>query len=819
MGNYKATLRVVAVCMAAATLCAEDEATAEDSRLWILRSHYEQSEATLSGEGIWRFDQVRGTYERVHPLYYNVRAAGAGAYLAHRGDRLLLEGPAYVEFDISPVRVLRRYKSLAAESGLWAFQGVVLTRTAATELGIPAGIYGFPFCANHGAIAPGCGLFRAPGYDQPTANRTRYDLIYRRSLDPSDTALELVKQLPSPMADASINRRFLALDRRRHLFWSRAEGDIVSNSEERIEILSTIRVNSGNFSQEEVRSFLRGIVTRDSPDHFRRASTFAYDPITDSLYETFTYYLSSANDTRFVRLSTQSGREEVLERISGPGEPLVVPIAVAAPESDNAAEEDVWLIPVVADNEGANGTYWRSDVALFNSSDSTLNVTLHSVSTQRKLEYSLSAHKSILVRNILQTLRGPDAAGIGGTADALIVTYSGGQRGHRSLTTWSRTYTGASTGGELSEAVPSLPSQIGYSTHLPSFVLTDDVEGATHAAFILDKRDPARFRHNIGVVNVGPEPFRVRLRYGTLFADSSSTSETEVAFDVLPHSVTIRNVEQLFAPSVIATRSPRIFVVAEKPAAVWLSMIDNLTGAAILIPYELYAFRGDRSRLAIPLITTSSQAGLSFDLFGYFPRVDSADPEQNPSAMIFGTNGCVAQGHSTRLIGETGAPTSGIDGRYWINVFPRIERQLGCNAGAVEMPLASWMSGYLRVNGEKGVSDFMPFYPQIGWPEMSFAGVEISSSARADLGLYNGLEQPQSYVIRAYARDGRLDAETMRTLAAHETVVVPVEQLVGDGESRIYGITVKSGGSEAQSHVWAYVTRIDKRSGDITTQW
>src|SRR5258708_27650541 len=117
-------LRATALCAAAAALAAG--AFAGD-HLWVVREHYAGSTATLGSEGIWRFDPLARTYARAHPLFYNTAAAASGAALVASGDRLILQGPAYVEFDVTPVRVVRRYRGLPDSTGRWS--GALYTRS------------------------------------------------------------------------------------------------------------------------------------------------------------------------------------------------------------------------------------------------------------------------------------------------------------------------------------------------------------------------------------------------------------------------------------------------------------------------------------------------------------------------------------------------------------------------------------------------------------------------------------------------------------------------------------------------------------------
>jgi hypothetical protein len=121
------------------------------------------------------------------------------------------------------------------------------------------------------------------------------------------------------------------------------------------------------------------------------------------------------------------------------------------------------MIPAVGELHGLNGTFWRSDVWLYNPAESDVDVTIRrvvrpaSTSTQH-----LAAHGSVVLRNVLSTLGG-GSAGDGVTLDALVIDapYHRGAQ----LSAYSRTFTDASDGGTYGQAVPAVPSTVGYSTH------------------------------------------------------------------------------------------------------------------------------------------------------------------------------------------------------------------------------------------------------------------------------------------------------------------------------------------------------------------
>jgi PKD repeat protein len=139
-----------------------------------------------------------------------------------------------------------------------------------------------------------------------------------------------------------------------------------------------------------------------------------------------------------------------------------------------APEQGALTLPAVGRAPGQNGTFWRSDVTLFNPNDAAMTVTLRYNGTSKSL--SLGARDTEVLDDILSSF-GQTAGGA-----ALFMTWSA----DTGPVVTSRTYTSVETGGTYGQSI-------------------DPILGLGATSAIPGLRNDASFRSNLGFVNGGSE--------------------------------------------------------------------------------------------------------------------------------------------------------------------------------------------------------------------------------------------------------------------------------------------------------------------------
>lgn len=808
---------------------AEQPSHAEFTRdLFVLRQRHTPNAQKM--QGIWRFEPSSVRYTRLAPFFHgHPRYPGFGAYVAAVEDRLLVQATNYLEYDLATMRLLRRYRGAEGVGGLWTFQGTMITETQGARLGVTPGVYGYPVCPSDD-----CGfLLQLPGHPAATVNGVRFDFLYRRGIRPEDSKLELVATL-TPVGEQS-GARFFSFDERRKRLVVWGEGAEGQNFWTRVTRLSELPMRDELIQSERMLVEKKWDIRTLPVEEWRSARTFGYDFNTDSLLHNWWYYERFPH-FRFTRSPLDLSSEQLIDRESYDNG--AVPFSFTSiPATLPAAHEQV--IPVIGNGPGANGTYWKSDLWLFNPSDEPMTCTIRRVaSPSSRREVVLPAQGSLKLADVLRLLGGGPAS-IGGDGvinDALMITSS--YRWGAQLVAYSRTFTASSRpeerGGTYGQAVPAVPSRVGYSTHLPLFERSSSVFYNTQTEFVIDRRDPARFRHNIGVVNDSAETLTVGLRYGSL---GNVPLEAERSFTVPPHSVSNTNVESLFSTEVMATRGPRVWITVSRPTPVWMSVVDNVTGDASFVPYTIFGIRSDaETKSAIPVVARTNGANGTFwrtDLYGVFPQIVPEDREQNPRTTFYPAFGCQSMAPLEVLLeGIAGppAPPGLFWLRHWHSIFPDVVGQFAqCGtenaAGAIELPLASWMSGYSRTYTTRAsdggsYGEILPFYPAGGWPVQHFSGIEVSGSFRINLGLYNGLDRPVKHRLLLYDENGRLAAQRDRTLETRQQLQLPLAEIFPNLQAGLYGLSVVPLDDEqGPGKSWAYVAIVDNITNDPSHFW
>lgn len=783
-------------------------------RLYVLRA---VPSAGQRDTGVFEYDSASSSFTRKFDLPY---APGSCCYpttnLTALDDRLVVQGADFYEFDLATGRLLRRYPALDAAYPNWAFSGVAVSEAAAARLGIPSGYFGFPQCppGDFGGrcsvpTMPFPGYLETPGRIPPT----NFDVILRRPLGATHHTLELAARLQTEGV-AAFTRRFLSLDLTRRGLWSWTEFLPDAATLERVQQLGFIGTADGQLSGESIRAAWHST----SATNQTYTESFAYAPHDDAVY--LSEVDIGTNRFSLLKKSVSTLADEVVDgAVPGKQNDAITNVPAMLPT------DYVQVVPAVGEGPGAQGTYWHSDVYLFNPSDQAMSVAVRRVARpSKRIEFVLDPHSSKKIAGALHVVGGGPVAdgGDGVVTDALVVEspYVWG----RQLAVYSRTFT-ASTSGTYGQAVPAVPDIVGYSTHSRTFEFPLDFE-TRGSTIVLDKRDPSRFRHNLGVVNDGDADIVVRLRFdGLPTGELSPDSPYDRSFSVAAHSVANVNLETLFPVGVFEKRPPRLWLAATQSAPVWLSIVDNVTGDATFVPFSLFALQGsDRSLVAIPAVAKTRGANATTwqtDVYGLFLPIDAGENLQEPLVTLYPADGTSCSAGSSRLHGVTGVQDTWP--RYYESIFPDVLGQMGCQAdvrGAVEVRSASWMTGFSRTYTTRPdggtLGEMLPFYPAGGWPEQHFAGIDVRDGFRINIGLYNGMTVPVANRLELRNAEGTLVGTATVTLASRESTQVEITRLFGTIASGTYGLSVVP---EGDGRSWAYVSTIDNVSGDPTNWW
>ncbi|MEW6336562.1 MAG: hypothetical protein AB1625_04080 [Acidobacteriota bacterium] len=756
----------------------------------------------LSGpndEGIWSFDPEDRSYVRLAPFYYERGAGvgwahGEGSYLTTLDDRLLFESPwSFYEFSPGDWRVVRRYVPLAEQS--WnpnaGIEADGVGRSDAAQVGLTPGLYGLTFALND--VPRGWMAWRPPEPDAGTAVAL-VDLARFGERPPFTT-----------------QRNVLTFDPLRGGFWLVWEG--------RIHFLPV----SGGAIEVEAAVEVPVDYRLDALLRHPATGRFVGRRILDDVTRMLVQFVGLDAGLRITDVyGTWGSRED------DPKER--VPWTFAA-FSTQPPEEHVQTIPIVARTPGRNGTLWTSDLWLYNPSATATIVRVRRVAapSAAELTVDLGPHASWHVDDTL-AWAGGGPGGDGVAHDALVVTspYRWGEQvvAVSRCTTPSSDPVERASGGTMGHAVVAVPGRVGYSNH----ILRQEEDGSPPALLPLEDR-ASRFRHNFGVVNDGTEPLELTLWWGM---DHSNTFyrlwppvENSRVVTVPPHSVEVVALEELFPAEMRAEWPAKLAVTGHRAAAIWLSIVDQLTGDATFVPYSVLSLKGDaETTMAFPVLADIPGDGGSrwrSDMFFDEWAFHGGPTEFHPSGP---TNVQVSDA------GARGQDVLALEWLPWI-VRDAVRRMVpeGNVRGAEEVHVGSWMAAFSRTYTERAdggtYGEMLPLYPPRGWPVQHFAGIEAGSRFRVNLGLYNGDgEHAITHRLRLYAADGSLAAERDVVLQPRENDVRRLELWLGLDRDSLpagtYGLTVLPLDDPAQGvegRSWAFVSLVDSVTNDPTNWW
>jgi len=232
-------------------------------------------------------------------------------------------------------------------------------------------------------------------------------------------------------------------------------------------------------------------------------------------------------------------------------------VSIYASVVDNRTQDPVYIqamplvssrsmtIPVVARANGANGTFWRSDVTMFNPNSTAM--TLFVSFGSRSRTFSISPNRSLVIADVITALG--EQAGSG----PLDISWTG-----NSPVITSRTYTTVANGGTYGQSVEA-------------------VDAFAAQQYVTGLRSDVGFRTNVGFLNGGNDAITVQ---ATVLA-SSGAPIGSMQLMLAPHSLAQFPLIAL-TPGVDAASIGSCTIEAHSLGAATLfvygSVVDNNTG-------------------------------------------------------------------------------------------------------------------------------------------------------------------------------------------------------------------------------------------------
>jgi PKD repeat protein len=259
-----------------------------------------------------------------------------------------------------------------------------------------------------------------------------------------------------------------------------------------------------------------------------------------SLADFFPQLVGRSYDALSMRITatTESSLSAYASVIDNASQDPIYIQAVPAPANDSLT------IPIVGRAPGANGTFWRSDVSIFNPTNGRQTLTMTFDGAPKTL--ALNAGSTLLLSDVLSLY------GLTSGSGTLEISWTSGT----GPIVTSRTYTTATTGGTYGQSIDPVAA----------FASTMTVPGL---------RNDGSFRSNVGFVNGGEETetFVVSL----LAPSGNLLGQTLVGLD--PHQQMQTSVSALF-PDVPSNGSFTLAVDGDTNAKLFAygSMVDNASG-------------------------------------------------------------------------------------------------------------------------------------------------------------------------------------------------------------------------------------------------
>ena len=240
-------------------------------------------------------------------------------------------------------------------------------------------------------------------------------------------------------------------------------------------------------------------------------------------------------------------------------------VSVYASIIDNRTQDPIYVqgsgmpsgfrttIPAVGRTSGANGTFWRSDVRLFNPTSSVLSVLLRYQTGS--LPVTLMPNQTVLLSDVVSQLGSLTGSG------ALQVFWSG-----TGPIIASRTYTTTANGGTFGQSI-------------------DPTQQFATDSFVPGLRSDSAFRSNVGFVNGSDSPIGVVATLlsssgqtlGTAFVQIAARAQTQYSLAGLFPNVNVASVGTATLQA-HTDNGPALFAYA--------SLVDNTSGDPVFFAGE-----------------------------------------------------------------------------------------------------------------------------------------------------------------------------------------------------------------------------------------
>ncbi|PYQ47705.1 MAG: hypothetical protein DMF59_18165, partial [Acidobacteria bacterium] len=241
-------------------------------------------------------------------------------------------------------------------------------------------------------------------------------------------------------------------------------------------------------------------------------------------------------------------------------------ISVYASVVDNRTQDPIYLqgsgarsgsrsvIPAVGRAPGINGTFWRSDVRLFNPAASTIVVTLRYLNATTPV--AIATNQTVVLSDVLSQFGASSGSG------ALEVLWNGGN----GPIIASRTYTTAANGGTFGQSI-------------------DPVQAFGSDSYVPGLRSDSAFRSNVGFVNSGDVSIGITATLLTSRGEPLANAFVQLA----PRSQTQFSLASLF-PSLNIAALGTVTLQSHTDSGPYLfaygSMVDNASGDPVFFAGE-----------------------------------------------------------------------------------------------------------------------------------------------------------------------------------------------------------------------------------------
>ena len=443
-----------------------------------------------------------------------------------------------------------------------------------------------------------------------------------------------------------------------------------------------------------------------------------------------------------------------------------------------AALAESW-IPVVANGSGAGGSLWRSDVALLNRSSMTnqvrVRIEMPGLAVDREIELAKDQH--VVLDDVVSEL------GLSGAGSLRVFS-------SEPLTVTSRTYN-VSTEGTFGQYLGGVTG--------PGGLINGD------SAVLMQLREDAAARTNIGILNAGRREARVRI----VLYDGTGSEVGRVNRIVEPRQIKQLNrpFEAIGGRTDIEAGYAVVSVLDGEEVVVYGSVVDAGTNDPTTIPMKV--------------------GGGATELY-----VAAAARGDGAAGSVWRTDlGLLNGGTETANVSVTFSPSSGSASTTSLSLAPGEHQMLddvvgqlgGEGSGSLEIASSVPILVSSRTYNQSPEGTFGQYLDGVDAAGLVGADTRVwlpqlqqNADFRTNIGLYNAGDIQARVKVHLHDADGSLLSTTQRIIAAGGRLQLqePFDRIAGrtDIDSGYAVVEVIAG-----SGVTAYASVIDNRTNDPTT--